>query len=59
MKEMSCLITIYYPIIRNMMNLIAYADGEKDLLEIAEIVKVPAWSLFDMVRTLKDNNILE
>ena len=42
-----------------MMNLIAYADGEKDLLEIAEIIKVPAWSLFDMVRALKDNNILE
>ena len=45
--------------LKNMMNLIAYADGEKDLLEIAEIIKVPAWSLFDMVRALKDNNILE
>lgn len=30
---------------RDMMNLIAYADGSRSLLEIAEVINVPAWVL--------------
>ena len=31
--------------VRDMMNLLAYADGARSLLEIAEIIEVPMWKL--------------
>lgn len=43
---------------RDMMNLIAYCDGKKDLLSIAEIIKVPAWELFPIVEKLKRHDLL-
>lgn len=44
--------------VRDMMNLIAYCDGDNDLLSIAEIIKVPAWELFPVVEQLKSHNLL-
>jgi len=44
--------------IRDMMNLIAYCDGDNDLLSIAEIIKVPAWELFSVVEQLKSHDLL-
>ncbi len=38
---------------KDMMNLIAYADGEMSLLEIAELINAPAWTL----RNIADNLI--
>jgi aminopeptidase-like protein len=45
-------------IARDMMNLIAYCDGDNDLLSIAEIIKVPAWELFSIVDQLKNHTLL-
>jgi len=43
---------------RNMMNLLAYADGNRPLLEIAEIIGVPAWELRQIAAALADLNLL-
>lgn len=42
-----------------LMNLITYSDGKKSLLEIAEILEVPVWSLYPLVETLVKNNLLD
>lgn len=44
---------------RDIMNLIAYADGNHSLLEIAEIINVPAWELRTMAETLASFGIIE
>jgi len=41
------------------MNLIGYADGTKDLIDIAEEIGVKAWELSDLVKKLQGHNILE
>lgn len=43
---------------RSMMNLLAYADGTYSLLDIAEIIDVPAWELFPIVERLKAEHLL-
>ena len=45
--------------VRDMMNLIAYCDGTNDLLNIAEIINVPIWKLFDLVDLLTEHQIIE
>jgi aminopeptidase-like protein len=45
-------------IVRNMMNLIAYCDGTNDLLKIAEIIKVPMWTLYELVNLLITDDII-
>ena len=54
-----------YPTIMNqtasvtaMMDLIAYADGLCDLLEIAHKINQPMWKLFEIVDLLKANGLL-
>jgi aminopeptidase-like protein len=44
--------------VRDMMNLLAYADGSCSLLEIAEKINVPMWKLTPIVKKLKRNNLL-
>lgn len=44
--------------VRNMMHVLAYADGTNDLLQIAEIIGVPMWDLFDIVEKLVANDLL-
>ena len=44
---------------RDIMNLIAYADGTKSLLEIAEVINVPAWVLRQMTDNLAKLSILK
>jgi aminopeptidase-like protein len=44
--------------VRNMMNLLAYSDGEHDLLSIAEIVGIPMWELLETVEGLKGHGVL-
>ena len=46
-------------IVRNMMNLIAYADGRNDLLQIADRINLPMWELFDIVTQLKEKDVIE
>lgn len=45
--------------VRNMMNLLAYADGNRDLIDIAEIVNVPVWELTEIVEELKKQKLVE
>jgi aminopeptidase-like protein len=40
-------------------DLIAYSDGERDLVEIAEIIGQPATRLIPMLRKLNDENLVE
>ena len=41
-----------------MMDLLAYADGKVDLLEICEIIGVPLWELVDTVDLLMKHDLL-
>ncbi len=45
-------------IVCDMMNLIAYCDGNNDLLAIAEIINVPIWELFSIVDKLVEHGLL-
>ena len=42
-----------------MMNLIAYADGARDLAEIAEIIGAPMWELMSLVEKLQDHGLMK
>ena len=44
--------------IKNMMNFLTYCDGNNTLLEIAEKIDVPAWELYEIIRTLKNEKII-
>lgn len=46
-------------IVKNMMNLIAYADGETSLLDIAETIDVPIWELVPILEKLSEAGLLE
>ena len=45
--------------VRKMMNILAYCDGQHDLLWIAEKIGEPIMSLFPIVENLLENNLLE
>jgi aminopeptidase-like protein len=45
--------------VRDMMNLLSYADGSNSLLDIAERIGVPMWNLLLVTRKLKDHDLLE
>jgi aminopeptidase-like protein len=44
--------------VRDMMNLLAYCDGSNDILQVADLIKKPAWDLYDIANKLKDNDLL-
>jgi aminopeptidase-like protein len=41
-----------------MMNLIAYADGSRDLIDIAELIDEDAFTLVDIAQTLLNMGVL-
>ena len=41
-----------------MMDLISLCDGKNSLLQIAEILKVPIWNLYELVDMLKGQNLI-
>lgn len=43
----------------HLMNLIAYSDGTRTLLEIAEIIKAPVWDLLPIFQKLKEHGLLK
>lgn len=43
----------------NMMNILSYADGKRDLLDIAELIGVPIFDLIDEVRDLVNNDLID
>jgi aminopeptidase-like protein len=44
--------------VRHLMNVLAYADGERDLLALAELLGVPIWDLLPIVRELLAHALL-
>jgi len=44
--------------VRNMMTILAYADGSHDLLSIAEMLNVPVWDLHPIARKLLAHELL-
>jgi len=44
---------------RHTMNFLAYADGKRTALEIADIINVPLWELTNTIERLKEEGILE
>ena len=44
---------------RAMLNFVAYADGTKDLIEISEIINIPVWELYQIIKKLKEAKLIE
>jgi len=44
--------------VRAMMNLIAYSDGSRSLLDIADMIKVPVWELAPIFQRLCEHGML-
>lgn len=44
--------------VENMMHILAFSDGQHDLLAIAEDLGVPMWTLLSIVEKLKSNGLL-
>ena len=44
--------------LKDMMDIIAYCDGEHDLLSIADMINIPLWETRDIVKKLIENAIL-
>ena len=45
-------------IVRTMMNLLVYCDGNMDLVDIAELIDQPVWELVDLASKLESKDIL-
>jgi aminopeptidase-like protein len=43
---------------RSLMNVLAYCDGKRDLLAVAEVIGEPMWELLDIVELLKAEGLL-
>ena len=43
---------------RLMMDFISYCDGKNSLLDIAELIGVPAWNLYEIVSKLEAHNLI-
>jgi aminopeptidase-like protein len=48
-----------YDAVRAMTNFIAYADGKNDLIDISNRIGVQMTKLIDIVKKLKENNLIE
>lgn len=44
--------------VANMMHLLAYCDGNHDMLAIADLIGVPVWDLWDIAEKLKTHGLL-
>nr|WP_239090268.1 DUF4910 domain-containing protein [Marinomonas ostreistagni] len=45
--------------VRSMMNFISYCDGSVSLLDIAELINVPAWDLIPIMHRLAQEDLIE
>lgn len=46
-------------IVKNMLNFIASIDGKHDLIDIAEIIDVPVWELYEIVGKFINNKLIK
>jgi len=45
--------------VKDMMNILAYADGNFDMISLAELTGKPLWELTPIIKTLKEEGLLE
>jgi aminopeptidase-like protein len=45
-------------VVREMMTILAYADGNHDLLQVAEMLNVPVWQVAETAARLEQHNLL-
>ena len=45
--------------VRDLTNLLAYCDGELDVIDIANKINVPVWSLVNMAKVLMKNKLIK
>lgn len=45
-------------LVKTMMNILAYADGQHSLLDICRLINVPMWEIVETVRRLKAEQLL-
>ena len=45
--------------VQTMMDMIAYSDGKRDLIDVAELIGVPAWELQPICDRLADHGLLK
>jgi aminopeptidase-like protein len=45
-------------IVKNLKNVIIYCDGKKDLIDIANIINVPVWELYPIIKQLLKNKLI-
>jgi aminopeptidase-like protein len=43
---------------RLMMDFISYCDGKNSLLDIADLIGVPAWNLYEIISKLESHNLI-
>ncbi|MCH9739650.1 MAG: DUF4910 domain-containing protein [Epsilonproteobacteria bacterium] len=46
-------------IVKNMMNFLAYCDGSHDLIDIANIIHVPVWELYEIIEDFKQHTLIQ
>ncbi len=44
--------------VMTLRNVLAYADGTLSLLEIADVLKKPIWTLYEIVKTLLEKGLI-
>jgi aminopeptidase-like protein len=47
-----------HEIVADQMNFLAYCDGSLDLIDIANIIKTPAWNLYDIINKFLEHGII-
>ena len=45
--------------VRIMMNILSMCDGNLSLIQIAEILNVPIWELYDSIKTLESHDLIK
>ena len=45
--------------VKNMMDFISWCDGDKNLLEIADKVKIPIWELYNILELMIKHDLIE
>ena len=44
--------------VKRMMHILAYCDGENDVIDIAEIIGCPAWELVPLFEVLQEKDLI-
>ena len=45
--------------VQDILDIISYSDGSKDLIEIAQLINKPVWEIYDMIDQLIQKDVLQ